>query len=135
MEHLVKKLAGPGPQISVQPGVSLFLFFFFWNFFLTGNRGTAFFTGDYSTLTNRFSSIMKLIEVVNMISSSSPSYCPCVAWNLSYIPCCFKNHEKENKRIHYSVNLTNKGNKTLLHFFLSFFLFFFFLLLLLKSDV
>ena len=34
--------------------------------------------------------------------------------------CCFMNNEKENKRIQYIVNLTNKGNKTL-SFFLSFF--------------
>ena len=45
---------------------------------------------------------------------------------LSCIPCCFINHEIENKRIHYSVNLTNKGNKTFLSFILSFFFFFFF---------
>ena len=33
---------------------------------------------------------------------------------ISCIPCCFINHEKENKRIHYNANLTNKGNKTFL---------------------
>ena len=33
------------------------------------------------------------------------------------------NHEKENKKIHYSVNLLNKESKALLSFFLSFFFF------------
>ena len=36
------------------------------------------------------------------------------------------NHEEENKRIHYSVNLTNKGNKTFLSFIFFFFSFSFF---------
>ena len=43
---------------------------------------------------------------------------------ISCVPCCFINHEKGNKRIHYSVNLPNKGNKIFLSFFS--FLFFFF---------
>ena len=38
---------------------------------------------------------------------------------ISCIPCCFMNHEKENKRIHYSAKLTNKGSKTFF-LFLSF---------------
>ena len=59
MELLDKKLTGPGPEISVHPGVTVFLsFLFFVTFFLTENREAACFTGDYSTLTNRFSSIM-----------------------------------------------------------------------------
>ena len=45
---------------------------------------------------------------------------------ISFISCCFINHEEENKRIHYSVNLTNKGNKTLSFFSLLFFSFSFF---------
>ena len=64
MELLDKKLTGSGPEISVHPGVTLILpfFFFFVTFFLTENREAACFTGDYSTLTNRFSSIMYLIN-------------------------------------------------------------------------
>ena len=51
MELLDKKLAGPRPEMSVHPGVTLILsFFFFVTFFLTENRETACFTGDYSTL-------------------------------------------------------------------------------------
>ena len=57
MELLDKKLTGPGPEISVHAGVTLFDFFllfllFFVTFFLTENREVACFTGDYSTLTN-----------------------------------------------------------------------------------
>ena len=63
MELLDKKLTGPGPEISVHPDVTLILhFFFFVTFFLTENREAACFTGDCSTLTNRFSSIMYLIN-------------------------------------------------------------------------
>ena len=40
---------------------------------------------------------------------------------ISRLPCYFLNHEKENEIIYYSWNLTNKGNKTFLSFFLSFF--------------
>ena len=54
MELLDKKLTGHGPETSVHPGVTLFVFFFV-TFFLTE---AACFTGDYSTLTNRFTSIM-----------------------------------------------------------------------------
>ena len=57
MELLDEKLTGPGPEISVHPGVTLFLSFFF-EIFQTENREAACFSGDYSTLTNRFSSIM-----------------------------------------------------------------------------
>ena len=57
MELLDKKLTGPGPEISVHPGATLFDFFllfllFFVTFFVTENREVACFTGDYSTLTN-----------------------------------------------------------------------------------
>ena len=58
MELVDKKLTGPGPEVSVYPGVTFFLSFFFVTFFLTENREAACFTGNYSTLTNRFSSIM-----------------------------------------------------------------------------
>ena len=57
MEPLDKKLTGPGPEISAHSGVTLFLSFFV-TFFLTENREAACLAGDYSTLTNRFSSIM-----------------------------------------------------------------------------
>ena len=53
MELLDKKLTRPEPEISVHPGVTLFP-----SFFLTENREAACFTGDYSTLTKRFSFIM-----------------------------------------------------------------------------
>ena len=43
---------------------------------------------------------------------------------ISCIPCCFINHEKENKRIHYNANLTNKGNKTFLYIFIYLYIFF-----------
>ena len=48
MEHLVKKLTGPGTEISVYAGVTP-SFLFFVTFFLTENREAAYFTGDYST--------------------------------------------------------------------------------------
>ena len=64
MERLDKKLTGPGPDISVHPGITLFLLLFFVTFFQTENREAACFTGDYSTLTNRFSSVMQLINNV-----------------------------------------------------------------------
>ena len=57
IELLDKKLTGRGPEISVHP-VSLSFCLFLWTFFLTENREFACFTGDYSALTNRFSSIM-----------------------------------------------------------------------------
>ena len=62
MELLDKKLTGPGPEISVHPGVTLFLSFFCVTFFLTENREAACFTGDYSTLKNRSSFIKQLIN-------------------------------------------------------------------------
>ena len=59
MKLLDKELTGPGPEISVHPGVTLFLFFLFCvTFFLTEDREVAWFTGDYSTLTNRSFSII-----------------------------------------------------------------------------
>ena len=59
MELLNKKLTGPEPEISFHPGVTLFVFFIlFVTFFLTENREAACFTGDWSALTNRFSSVM-----------------------------------------------------------------------------
>ena len=36
---------------------------------------------------------------------------------MSCILCCFVNHEKENKRIYYSISITNEGDKTLFSFF------------------
>ena len=57
MELLDKKLTGPGPEISVHPGVTVFLSCFV-TFFLTERHEAACFTGDYYTLRNRFSSIM-----------------------------------------------------------------------------
>ena len=57
MELLDKKPIGPEPEISVHPGVTLFLYIFFVTFFLTENREAACFTGEYSTLTKRFFSI------------------------------------------------------------------------------
>ena len=56
MELLDKKLTGPGPDLSVHPGVTLFAFFV--TFSLTENREAACFTGDYSAMINRFSSVM-----------------------------------------------------------------------------
>ena len=46
-----KKLTGPGPEIPVYPGITLFLFFshFLVTFSLTENREAACFTGGYST--------------------------------------------------------------------------------------
>ena len=59
MERLDKKPTGPGPEISVHQGVTLFLSFFVCvTFFLKETRKAAWFTGDYSTLINRFSSVM-----------------------------------------------------------------------------
>ena len=49
MELLDKKLSGPGSEISVHPGVTLFLSFFV-TFFLTDNHETARFKGEYSTV-------------------------------------------------------------------------------------
>ena len=54
MELLDKKLTGLGPEISVHPGVTLFL-----SLFLTKNGEAAHaLQKNYSTMTNRFSSIM-----------------------------------------------------------------------------
>ena len=58
MEHFDKKLAGPGPEVSVHPDVLFFFFSFFVIFFLTKNSQAACFTGYYSTETNRFSFIV-----------------------------------------------------------------------------
>ena len=57
MELLDKKLTGPEPEISVHPGVTLFLsylfiYLFFVTFFLTEIRQAACSTGGYSTLTD-----------------------------------------------------------------------------------
>ena len=51
MELLNKKLAGPGPEMSVHPGVTLILFFsfFFVTFFLTENLEAACFTEEHPT--------------------------------------------------------------------------------------
>ena len=51
MELLDKKLAGPGPEMSVHPGVTLILFFsfFFVTFFLTENLEAACFTEEHPT--------------------------------------------------------------------------------------
>ena len=69
MEFLDKKLTGPGPEISVHPGVTfivffffillffffiyfsvcLFIYFFFVTFFLTENREATCFTEEHST--------------------------------------------------------------------------------------
>ena len=50
MELLDKKLTGPGPEMSVHPGVIFILFFsFFVTFFLTENHETACFTEEHST--------------------------------------------------------------------------------------
>ena len=59
----------------------------------------------------------------------APSYRPCVVCNF-YIVCTMLLRQSwKEKRIHYSVNLPNKGNKRKLdtYFFLSFFPFSFFL--------
>ena len=56
MELLDEKLTGPGPEVSVHPGVTFFLSFFC-DIFLIENREAAGFTEDYSILTKRFSSI------------------------------------------------------------------------------
>ena len=131
MELLDKKLTGPGPEISVHPGVTLILsFLFFVTFFLTENRETACFTGDYSTLTNRFCSIMYLI---NNIIRKYNSLVLSVAL-ISCIPSCFMRHEKEKKKNHYNVNLINKENKTFLSSFVFLFLFFFYIRHLIKNT-
>ena len=80
IELLDKKLTVPGPEISVHPGVTLILPFFV-TFFLTENREAACFTGDYSALTNRFSSIMYLI---NNIIRKYNSFFVCIVSPL----CC-----------------------------------------------
>ena len=50
MELLDKKLTGPGPEMSVHPGVIFILFFsFFVTFFLTENHEAACFTEEHST--------------------------------------------------------------------------------------
>ena len=52
MELLYKKLTGPGPEISLHPGVTFFLFFFslfFVTFFLKENLEAACFTDEHST--------------------------------------------------------------------------------------
>ena len=61
MEFLDKKLTGPGPEISVHPGVTFILFFFYCyyyylfiyflcvTFFLTENREAACFTEEHFT--------------------------------------------------------------------------------------
>ena len=49
MKFLDKKLTGPGPEISVDPGVAHFLFFVLFSFvtlFLTENPEATCFTGD-----------------------------------------------------------------------------------------
>ena len=48
MEFLDKKLTGPGPEISLYPGVTLFLFFSFVTFFMTEDPGAACFTIEHS---------------------------------------------------------------------------------------
>ena len=53
MALLDKKLTRPGPDISVHPGLTLFLSFFLVTFFLTENREAACFTGEYFILTNK----------------------------------------------------------------------------------
>ena len=52
MELLDKKLAGPGPEISVHPDVTIFLSFFCVTFFLAENHEAVCFTGNYSALTD-----------------------------------------------------------------------------------
>ena len=110
MELLDKKLTGPRPEILVHPGVTLFSvsLSLFVTFSLTENRKDACFTGEYSTLTNRLSSDLNLHRIALVLSVAL----------ISCIPCCFMNHEKRNKRIHYSANLTNKGNKVISIMFL-----------------
>ena len=58
MELLDKIPTGPGPETSVHPGVDLFISVFF----LTENREAACFSGDYSNITNRFSSVIYVIN-------------------------------------------------------------------------
>ena len=56
-----------------------------------------------------------------MIYSLSASYCPCVfcSFNVEYTVLLYKSWKrKKNNIMHYNVNLTNKGNKTFLSFFL-----------------
>ena len=50
MELLDKKLAGPGPEISVHPGVTMVVFFCVCGtYFLTEDSEATCFTGDWST--------------------------------------------------------------------------------------
>ena len=60
------RLTGPGPEISVHPGITLSFFFLSRvKFFVTENCEAAYFTGDYSSaLTNRFSSVSLINNIL-----------------------------------------------------------------------
>ena len=126
MELLDKKLTGPGPEISVHPGVAFFLSFFSFLFFLRHffwqktlklhalQRSTLLYIIKQIFLHHVINNVIRKYNLLFISIAPSLHHIALVFFvtSASCVRCCIINHEKE-KIIHYSVNLPNKRNKIL----------------------